>query len=162
MTSRLGRDGEWEDGRDGIDKLLRGGSLELVEPDRVLAESILEAARTDLAAAMAIVGSFPSPAFDVAYDAARKAVVALMECQGLRVRAAAGGHRVVGQVVAAQFGVATGRRFQALRRLRNSTEYPTADAPTAGASDAEAAVAFAAELIDAVAAALNVAGPHPR
>lgn len=64
------------------------------------------------------------------YDAARKAVEALLLAAGWRVRAAPGAHSLVGEVVDAWLGSADdpgpriAARFSAARKARHDDEYP--------------------------------------
>ena len=65
------------------------------------------------------------------YDAARKALVAILENQGLRPTSR-GGHIAVLEAVSAQLDPPMGRvlrPFDRLRRLRNNAEYPHSDTP---------------------------------
>jgi hypothetical protein len=93
----------------------------------------------------------------LAYDAARKAMTAILLNQGLRPTSK-GGHVVVGEAILAQLDPPHGetfRPFRWMRPLRNDSEYPRPDRPTATAGDAEEArrcarqmVAKAHELLD--------------
>ena len=69
-----------------------------------------------------VVAQDPDLAFVLAYDAARKALSALLTYQGLRPTRK-GGHYPVKHAVRAQFGSGF-RQFGALRRRRNELEYP--------------------------------------
>jgi hypothetical protein len=65
------------------------------------------------------------------YDAARKALTAVLENQGLRPTAR-GGHLAVYEAVSAQLDPplgATLRPFDRMRRQRHDVEYPPTDAP---------------------------------
>lgn len=71
------------------------------------------------------------------YDAARKALVAILENQGLRPTSR-GGHIAVLEAVSAQLDPPMGkvlRPFDRLRRLRNNAEYPHPDTPPFIAGD---------------------------
>jgi hypothetical protein len=71
------------------------------------------------------------------YDAARKALVAILENQGLRPTSR-GGHIAVLEAVSAQLDPPMGkvlRPFDRLRRLRNTAEYPHPDTPPFVARD---------------------------
>jgi hypothetical protein len=68
----------WQQGRDTIDSLLGRGQLTRVTPNRTLADTLLTQARAHLASAAAVVQSDPAGAFALVYDAARKALTAIL------------------------------------------------------------------------------------
>jgi hypothetical protein len=69
----------------------------------------------------------PTGAYQLAYDAARKACAATLAVQGLRATRA-GGHIAVRAAAVAQFGAARGgdslAKFDVMRRRRQQAEYP--------------------------------------
>ncbi|MFF2817764.1 hypothetical protein ACFVT9_19825 [Kitasatospora cineracea] len=70
-------------------------------------------------------------AYQLLYDAARKALVAILENQGLRPTSR-GGHIAVLEAVGAQLDPplgATLRPFDRMRRRRNQAEYADLDSP---------------------------------
>lgn len=87
-----------------------------------------------------------------AYDAARKSLAPLLVIQGLRPTSG-GGHIALNDAVIAQFGRGMGdviRPFGSMRRLRNTSEYPSIDQPVASADDARRAADQAQAMLDAV------------
>ncbi|MGV2581440.1 hypothetical protein [Mycobacterium avium] len=86
---------------------------------------------------------------ELAYDAARQAVTALLVQQGLRPTTA-GGHTAIADAAEAQFG-GSFRAFNTMRRIRNQLEYPRnpADLDLA-VEDTEKALIDAEGIIDAV------------
>ena len=141
----------WEQGRTVIDALLRQGRLTRVAPNRALADSMLIQARAHLAAAVMVIGLDPQGAFTLTYDAARKALSAILVNQGLRA-GGQGAHAALLEAVLAQLDPPLGNVFQAyswMRPLRNHTEYPQPDRPTAQAADVIEAQPSTAGMIDA-------------
>lgn len=141
----------WEQGRATVDQLLADRRLERIPANRELADVYLEQARAHLNTSRAASGTDPVGEFQLAYDAARKALASLLVTQGLRPTHA-GGHIAVYDAVMAQFDPPLGRVFRAfgwMRPLRNDSEYPSAERPVAAAADAEAGRDAAAAMVDA-------------
>src|SRR4051794_12457437 len=108
----------------GIDRLRHAGLLETIAPDRDGALVILDACERHIASAASIAATDPSGAFQLTYDATRKAVNALMLANGVRARGndRVGGHVVVGRYAQATFGAIAGEavgEFDRMRRRRN-------------------------------------------
>ncbi len=147
----------WQRGRADIDAMLERRELEFVAPDRSTAERLLGEATRHLSSARAIVDTDSTGAFQLAYDAARKSLTAILAAQGLRPTTS-GGHLSVSDAARAQFSAVLGHlvtRFSAMRRIRNNSEYPTPDRPSAtrseadrGIEDAEAIMTRAARIVD--------------
>lgn len=143
----------WEQGRDVIDDLLARGRFTRVTPNRELADTLLDQARKHLASGGAIVAADPAGAFTLVYDAARKALTAILVNQGLRA-GGDGAHAVLLEAVLAQLDPPLGsifRPFAWMRPLRNHTQYPAPEHPVARAEDVEEAIPAAAAMIDAAA-----------
>ena len=70
----------WEQGRSVIDALLQAGSLEHIPPNRELADSYVDQAQAHLRTSVNANGGDPVGEFQLAYDAARKAMAALPRC----------------------------------------------------------------------------------
>ena len=122
----------WQQGRDALDAMLARGELERVPPSRDHADLLPLQARRHVASAGAIAGSDPAGAYQLLYDAARKALAAVLENQGVRATSR-GGHIAVRDAVTAQLDPPLGgalRPFDRLRRRRNQVEYPSAAAPS--------------------------------
>src|SRR3954454_24417238 len=113
-----------------VDDLRREGYVEGVIADRAGALVILDACHRHIASARAIAADDPSGAFQLAYDAARKAINAHMLANGLRAVPGVriGAHVVVGRYAVAlltdEAGAAV-RAFDRMRQRRNRTEYGT-------------------------------------
>lgn len=124
--------------------------LERVEPNSPAAAAALQMCEGHIRAATVIRDEDPVGAVVLAYDAARKALVALLLAQGLRPTRR-GGHIAVTDAATAQFDppVRIGRRVDRIRRLRNANEYPDASTPVASSDDAADAISVAMEAVDA-------------
>lgn len=143
----------WEQGRTVIEDLLQSGQLERVMASRELADEILGEARNHLESARKLAGDDTAGAFQMAYDAARKSLAAVLANQGLRAKGQ-GAHATLFEAVHAQLHPPLGdtlKSFNWMRPLRNDTEYRSLDRPTATSADVEDATE-AAEKIIAVAA----------
>jgi hypothetical protein len=148
----------WERGRARIEELLAAGELEQAAPNDKHARRLLAEAAAHLEAVSRAVDVDPAGALQLAYDAARKAAVALLAVQGLR-STTKGGHIAVQDAVVAQFGGPDGMAAFAhlgrMRRQRHAAEYPTESTPTVtrrdadqAAGDAQTVVAAAQGLLD--------------
>lgn len=89
--------------------------------------------------------------FTAAYDAVRKALTAVLAVRGLRVRPVGGAHRNAGLAAAEFVSGDALAEFEWMRQVRNATEYPDVDRPTATSQDVVEAI-DAAEAIVAVCA----------
>lgn len=140
----------WEQGRDEVQALLDAGRLTPVQPNQDLAEEYVETARKRLSAVEAVREIDPSGGFVLAYDAARLALAAILVNQGLRPRGE-GAHAVLLDVVIAQLEPPRQvefREFSWMRRLRNDTQYPDVDRPTATEDDLSQALPAARAIVD--------------
>lgn len=147
----------WEKGRPTVDGLLEARELERVVADRKLADAYLDAARRHLESSRITLEIDPTGSFQIAYDATRKAWVAVLINQGPRPTSR-GGHLVIERAMRAQFTPPPNDLiglFGWMRTLRNASEYPSFDKPAAEAADALKAqdaaartIAKAAELLD--------------
>jgi hypothetical protein len=141
----------WEQGRALIDGLIVDNRLQRVPANADLAHSYLDQSRAHLDVSEANVERDPIGSFQLAYDAARKALASLLLMQGLRPTSS-GGHIAVYDAVLAQFGTGvmteTIRPFASMRRLRNTTEYPSLDQPVATDDDARRAQAQARAMLE--------------
>lgn len=121
----------WNHGRDTVERLLAENRLQRVPPSRDQADRLISQARTHLASAAIICQTDPPGGYAMAYDAARKALTAVLENQGLRPTTR-GGHLAVYDAVRAQIVPPMGQvlqPFDRMRRQRHDAEYPPADAP---------------------------------
>ncbi len=152
----------WEQGRATVDRLLGERRLERVPANRELGATYIDQARAHLRTSLLAAGSDPVGEFQLAYDAARKALAALLVTQGLRPTQL-GGHISVYDAVLAQFEPPLGsviRPFGWMRPLRNDSEYPSVEKPTARADDAEAGRRAAAAMVETAARLLDELPPY--
>ena len=139
----------WEPGRADINAQLTAGYLQKVKPDRRLAELYIEHAKLHLAASRQTLEIDATGSFQLAYDASRKALAAVLENQGLRATSK-GGHRAVEDALRAQLVPPMNKQinnFGWMRSLRNASEYPSFERPTADRADTTRAHPIAEELI---------------
>jgi hypothetical protein len=151
----------WQQGREVLDGMISRGELERVPPSRDHADLLLSQARLHLASADAIAGSDPAGAYQLLYDAARKALAAVLGNQGVRATSR-GGHLAVRDAVSAQLDPPMGgvlRPFDRLRRRRNQVEYPSAAAPGVSVEEVERDVPKVEQIIDVAARVLDQMSP---
>lgn len=152
----------WEQGRADIDQLLAANRLTRVAANRELADRYLAQAQAHLALANNGIQLDPSGAFTLTYDAARLALAAVLINQGLRPRGE-GAHAVLLQAVLAQTEPphqAEIREFDWMRRLRNDTQYPDADKPTAAVDDVAQAIPAARAIIERATQLIQIMPPY--
>lgn len=152
----------WNQGRSKIDALIADGAIERVQPDRVAADQLLDEARNHLQSSTAIAGSDAAGAYSLVYDAARKALAAVLENQGLRATRA-GGHIAVYEAVRAQLDPPMGRTiapFDRMRRRRNAVEYSSATQPAVVAEEISEDSDKAQAIVDAAATVLDEMSPY--
>lgn len=141
----------WGPGSAEVDTLLEGGELERVTPDSDLAVRLLadSARHIESARSAAALGDLTG-AYQLAYDALRKAAAALLAVQGLRATSR-GGHIAIQDAVRAQFG-GPGSPFLSfgrIRRNRNAYEYPDSDEAGPDVGDVDDAVAVSRDALAA-------------
>lgn len=100
----------WQRGRDTLDAMIGRGELERVPASRDHADVLLGQARQHLNSARAIASVDPVGGYQLLYDAARKALAAVLENQGLRATSR-GGHIAVRDAVTAQLDPPLGRSY---------------------------------------------------
>ena len=150
----------WNQGRDVIDAMLESGELQRVPPSRDRADQLGQA-DAHLVTARLVAANDPEGAYALLYDAARKALVGLLENQGLRPTSRAGHHGTY-QAVKAQLVPPLGsalRPYERMRRRRNEIEYPdfigaplTVDDILEDAKAAESLVAMIRKVYDEMSA----------
>ncbi len=91
----------WQQGRETLDGMLARGELQRVPPSREHADLLLMQASAHIKAAEIIGTVDPTGAYQILYDAARKALAAVLENQGLRATSR-GGHITVIDAARAQ------------------------------------------------------------
>lgn len=152
----------WGQGRPVIDDLLSRGRLTRVTPNRDLAETLLAQARAHVVSCAAVVEADPAGAFTLVYDAARKALTAILVNEGLRA-GGDGAHAVLLEAVLAQLDPPLGTTFKPfswMRPLRNHTQYPAPERPTAQPQDVEEAIPAARSMVEAAAKVLDTMPPY--
>lgn len=95
------------------------------------------------------------------YDAARKALAAVLENQGLRATSR-GGHIAVREAVSAQLDPPLGavlRPFDRMRRRRNQLEYPSAASPAITSDEVTRDLPKVEEILEVVAKVLDQMSP---
>lgn len=153
----------WDQGRATLDAMLAEGRLERVPPSREQADLLIEQAEAHINSAKAIAATDPAGGYAMAYDAARKALLAVLENQGLRPTSVGGHHVALGEAVTAQLVPPLGstfRPFQRMRRRRNSLEYPSSTEPPLTEQDVFDDAAKGAEIVDACAKVLDQMLPY--
>ena len=110
-----------------IDDLVREGSFQAVPADPTSARKILDEAQRHVRAAGQIAGLDRSGAYVLCYDAARKAISAVLLAGGYRAMSVPGAHVAIARA-AVSFGaseVERGRlrQLDQMRRHRNRSEY---------------------------------------
>lgn len=140
----------WNQGRATIDKLIADGELQRVPPSREHADQLLAQARKDLASAELLRDSNPKRAYESLYDAARMALTAVLENQGLRPTSQ-GGHIAPYSAVAGQLDPPMGavlRPFDRMRRTRHRSEYPSFTTPELTADNVLADLPAATAIVE--------------
>ena len=141
---------QWVQGRPTIDAFIRSGALERVPASRQAAEAELVRARIHVDSARKLSATDPEGAYTLAYDAARRALAALLQNEGLRATSR-GGHTVVYQAVRAQLDPPLGdvlRPFNRMRARRNEVEYRSSEVPVVTTAEVVADLVKVAALID--------------
>ena len=152
---------KWEQGRAAIERMLADGELQQVPASREQADRLLAQARVHVNSAAKVCDDDPAGGYALTYDAARKALTAILENQGLRPTSR-GGHLAVIEAVRAQLDPPLTRqlrRFNRMRSRRNDAEYPPVDAPELTADDVRADQAAAAEFIEIAVRVLGEMSP---
>jgi hypothetical protein len=134
---------------EALQHLLDTGLLEEVEPHGEDALIRLDEAERHLASAEQIAAKDPNGAFQLAYDAARKAATGHMLARGLRVTNRPGAHATTGRYALIEIGEVFAP-FDRMRRRRNRSEYGTSFISGVEVADA---IANARVMLEAVRAA---------
>jgi hypothetical protein len=151
----------WNQGRAEVEAMIASGEIERVHPDRGRSDAMLDEARTHLDSATAIVDTDPQGAYSLLYDAARKAMAAVLENQGLRATSR-GGHLAVYQSVRAQLDPPMGRTlqpFDRMRRRRNAVEYGASSQAPVTAEEIREDAVKAQAIVEAVHQVLDGMSP---
>lgn len=151
----------WNQGRAEIDKLIAAGELQRVPPNREHADQLLVQARKDLASADLLCNDNPKRAYESLYDAARMALTAVLENEGLRPTSR-GGHIAPYTAVSAQLDPPMGtalRPFDRMRRTRNRSEYPSFTTPDVMPDNVRADLPVATAIVEVCAGVLDEMSP---
>jgi HEPN domain len=152
----------WNQGRTEIDKLVADGELQRVPPNREHADQFLVQSRKDLASAELLLDSNPKRAYESLYDAARMALTAVLENEGLRPTSR-GGHIAPYSAVIAQLDPPMGailRPFDRMRRTRNRSEYPSFTTPDVTPDNVRAGLPVAESIVEVCGSALDEMSPY--
>jgi len=152
---------KWDQGRTVIERMLADQQLQQVPASREQADRLIAQARTHLASAGDIQAADPLGGYALIYDAARKALTAVLENQGLRPTTR-GGHLAAYDAVRAQLDPPLGktvRPFDRMRRQRNEAECPPSNAPALTATDVREDIPKAAAIIDLAERVLDQMSP---
>jgi HEPN domain len=152
----------WEQGRSVIDALLGTRDLERVPASDKHATELIDQARKHVASAQRITDDDPAGALQLLYDAARKALCAILENQGLRPTSR-GGHIAVLEAVSAQLDPPMGkalRPFDRLRRQRNDAEYPRQETPGIKTADVLSDIPKVEDILDLAARVIDQMSPY--
>ena len=140
----------WNQGRATIDKLIADGELQRVPPSREHADQLLAQARKDLASAELLRDSNPKRSYESLYDAARMALTAVLENQGIRPTSK-GGHIAPYAAILAQLDPPMGsvlKPFDRMRRTRNRSEYPSFATPEVTAANVLTDLSVATAIVE--------------
>jgi hypothetical protein len=151
----------WDQGRTIVERMLTDHQLQRVPASREQAERLIAQARTHLTSAADIRAADPLGGYALVYDAAREALTAVLENQGLRPTTR-GGHLAVYDAVRAQLEPPLGktlRPFDRMRRQRNDAEYPPSSAPALTADDVQEDTPKAPAIIDLAERVLDQMSP---
>ncbi|MGW5684004.1 hypothetical protein [Nonomuraea sp. NPDC003754] len=152
----------WMQGRDQIESMLSSGQLERVPPSRQHADTLISQAERHIELAHKGAETDPTGAYQLLYDASRKALASILENQGLRATSR-GGHIAVLDAVTAQLDPPLGqslRSFDRMRRRRNSAEYPRLDTPEITSDDVARDTQKAKEFVALAARVLDQMSPY--
>lgn len=134
---------------DLIDHMLANRRLERVAVNRAHALGLIDTAQRHVRTAMTLAGTGDhAMAFTAAYDGARKALAAVLAIKGLRVRPVGGAHHNTGLAAGAFVSDGALQEFDWMRQVRNATEYPDADRPTATKQDVVEAIEATSPIVD--------------
>ena len=135
--------------------MLAAHVLDTVSPNRRYELDLLNLAGEKIAAAQQILNTSASLALTGAYDAARHAVDAHMDANGVRTRSGEGSHRVrvdyAHQEMSGLISDDLLRDYAAARQIRHEAEYPSPTRPVSiRQPDAERTIDLAKALHSAV------------
>ena len=152
----------WNQGRSQVDRLIADGELQRVPASREHADQLLVQARKDLSSAELLLDANPKRAYESIYDAARMALTAVLENEGLRPTSR-GGHIAPYAAVSAQLDPPMGtvlRPFDRMRRTRNRSEYPSFTTPDVTPDNVRSDLPVAASIVEVCEGVLDQMSPY--
>lgn len=152
---------KWDQGRTVIDRMLADSELQRVPASREQADRLIEQAEVHLSSAADICDQDPPGGYALLYDAARKALAAVLENQGLRPTTR-GGHLAIYEATRAQLDPPMGkilRPFDRMRRQRHDAEYPPTDSPALTPADIREDIPKAADILSLARRVLDEMSP---
>jgi hypothetical protein len=152
---------KWDQGRSVIDRMLADSELQRVPASREQADRLIDQAGAHLSSAAEICDQDSPGGYALLYDAARKALAAVLENQGPRPTTR-GGHLAVYEAIRAQLDPPMGKilqPFDRMRRQRHDAEYPLTDSPTLTPADVREDIPKAADIIDLAQRVLDEMSP---
>jgi hypothetical protein len=141
--------------------MLADSELQRVPASREQADRLIDQAGTHLASAAEICDQDPPGGYALLYDAARKALAAVLENQGLRPTTR-GGHLAAYEAVRAQLAPPMGKilqPFDRMRRQRHDAEYPPTESPKLTPADIREDIPKAAGIVDLAQRVLDQMSP---
>lgn len=123
----------WNQGREVIDRMLADRELQRVSASREQADRLIALAGKHLKSADRVCDVDPDGGYALLYDAARKALTAILENQGPRPTSR-GGHLAVRAQLDPPMGAKLSP-FDRMRRQRNVVEYLSGNVPPLTAAD---------------------------
>ena len=124
-------------GSERVQKFINGARLQMVVPSRAHADRLLKQSKNHLLSSSKLAAEDPEGAYSSLYDAARKALVAVLEVQGLRPTTK-GGHFIICEALEVQIDPPFDdviAPFNRMRKMRNAQEYPNLDQPELTTAD---------------------------
>ena len=142
----------WNQGRDLVQSLIDSEHVEKVRFNEGYASELLQQARRHLISAASTAEIDPIGAYVLVYDAARKAMTAILAIQNLR-STSRGGHIALVDVAKAQLDPPMGKlisSFDRMRSQRNVLEYRSYEMPEITKDDVMSDSERANEIIEMV------------
>lgn len=131
-----------------VANVLPPNHFEFVNTGREEAIFDLANARNHLASSREISKSDPAGSYQLAYDAARKSIQAILALNGIRVRSAGGHFAFVRVAESGIFQNAAWNELREMRRVRNLLEYPQNSSLFIGPTTIAGAISSAEDMFD--------------
>ena len=140
-----------------VQKFIEGARLQQVVASRTHADRLVRQSRNHLLSASKLADSDPEGAYSALYDAARKALVAVLEVQGLRPTTK-GGHFIICEALEVQIKPPFDdviAPFNRIRKMRNAQEYPNLEQPELTTEDVLEDLAKSTRIVEIAQSLLN-------